>query len=232
MLEYIKFRADNNPVEVLKLQTFLRDYEGFANIPVTGVYDQVTFDALSAFQVKYRKDILEPWGHTKSTGYVYITTKKKVNEIYCGKAIALTANQQAEIDAFKILIAKLEAEKQAGDQSAEKEIEKLQGEIGKVDATSTSAIGVIEFVGPVSSIGKEENKIEKTDKRGEWLVAAISFAPKIDLTPFAIVLILLLLASWIAQFLLWRGYKKRGCSSPLSDWVRILKTSELNINKI
>jgi len=104
LLDYIKFGENNNPNEVLKLQIFLRDFEGFTNIPITGVYDQATFDAVSVFQERYREDILSPWALPSDTGYVYYTTRKKINEIYCNREFPLNANQLAEIEEFKNLL--------------------------------------------------------------------------------------------------------------------------------
>jgi len=95
---YLKMGSDNNPGEILKLQAFLRDYEGFANINMTGVFDQATFDAVSAFQIKYASEVLAPWGITSPTGFVYYTTQKKINEILCGKILSLTKNQLDEIN--------------------------------------------------------------------------------------------------------------------------------------
>jgi len=83
MTKYIKLGAANDSNEVKKLQIFLRDYEGFSTLSVTGIYDDVTFDAVEQFQSKYAQDVLIPWGFTAPTGYVYTTTEKKINEIYC-----------------------------------------------------------------------------------------------------------------------------------------------------
>lgn len=104
LLEYLRIGQNNNPVEVRKLQVFLRDFEGFNNLLITEVFDQATFDAVSAFQRKYRADVLDPWSLPDSTGYVYYTTKKKVNEIYCAKAFPLTDAQLAEISQFKSVV--------------------------------------------------------------------------------------------------------------------------------
>lgn len=80
--EFIKFGANNNPVEVTKLQEFLISHES-ANITVTGIYDLATFEAVKAFQVKYASDILGPWGVDEATGYVFITTSLKINLLKC-----------------------------------------------------------------------------------------------------------------------------------------------------
>jgi hypothetical protein len=100
LFDYLKQGWDNNPVEVKKLQVFLRDLEGF-DVKVTGIYDDQTVNALNAFQNKYKDDILTPWGHTAPTSFTYITTKKKVNEIYCKKAFPVTVSQQSEIDQYR-----------------------------------------------------------------------------------------------------------------------------------
>lgn len=92
---------DNDPAEVIKLQTFLRDHEGFSNLQPTGEFDDPTFNAVSDFQLKYKNEILEPWGNNIPTGFVYILTVKKINEIYCKTNIALTGGQQAEIDNYR-----------------------------------------------------------------------------------------------------------------------------------
>ena len=103
LFDYLKQGWNNNPVEVKKLQVFLRDLEGF-NVEVNGIYDNQTVVALNAFQNRYKADILTPWGHTAPTSFTYITTKKKVNEIYCKMAFPVTAQQQSEIDAYRAFL--------------------------------------------------------------------------------------------------------------------------------
>jgi len=105
--DYMRRDFDNDPLEVLKLQAFLINFEGHSNVSLTGVFDQATFDAVSEFQMKYFKDILEPWGHTGPTGYVYITTMKKINEIYCQRLFPLNEAQINEIIAFRQLLESL-----------------------------------------------------------------------------------------------------------------------------
>jgi len=102
--DYLRIGDNNDPAEVIKLQKFLKDYEGFSSLKVTGVFDQATFDAVSAFQEKYRDEVLTPWGINNTTGYVYYTTQKKINELYCKKAFPLNQNQVTEIDNFKELL--------------------------------------------------------------------------------------------------------------------------------
>lgn len=105
--DYLRRDFNNDPLEVLKLQAFLINFEGHTNVSLNGVFDQATFDAVSAFQVKYFNDILEPWGHTGPTGYVYILTLKKINEIYCQRLYPLNDAQIQEIIAFRALLESL-----------------------------------------------------------------------------------------------------------------------------
>ena len=103
LLEYIQVGANNNPVEVLKLQDFLHNEEGFDAVSFTGVYDEATLAAVHVFQNRYAKDILEPWGEPQSTGYVYYTTQKKINELHCENELefALSVAQLAEIGNYR-----------------------------------------------------------------------------------------------------------------------------------
>ena len=98
--DYLKIDWQNDKIEVLKLQSFLNVFEK-ESLSLTGVYNQTTFDAVSRFQTKYSEDILIPWGDKVTKGFVYILTKKKVNEIYCNSQFPVTLAQQNEIDAFK-----------------------------------------------------------------------------------------------------------------------------------
>lgn len=104
LFEYLRFEGSNSVAEVQKLQSFLRDFEGFKNLAVTGVFDRATLDAVSLFQDKYSKEILEPWGLNSHTGNVYLTTKKKVNELYCKKDFPLTKEQLREIEYYRTLL--------------------------------------------------------------------------------------------------------------------------------
>jgi len=103
LFDWLKKGWNNNPVEVKKLQVFLRDLEGYP-VQVTGIYDDQTITSLNAFQMRYKSDVLTPWGHTAPTSFTYITTKKKVNEIYCKMAFPVSAREQVEIDAFRTFL--------------------------------------------------------------------------------------------------------------------------------
>jgi len=89
LYDYIKYGANNNSEEVKKLQTFLNNYMG-SNLTVSGVYDLATMQALNAFQVQCKEEVLKPWVDAGSscninqpTGYVYITTQRWINLIMC-----------------------------------------------------------------------------------------------------------------------------------------------------
>lgn len=101
--DYLKIGWENDKVEVLKLQSFLNLFES-ENLALTGVFNQETFSAVETFQNKYKSDILTPWGHTAPTGFVYILTKKKVNEIYCNTLLTLNQADKDEINAFRAMI--------------------------------------------------------------------------------------------------------------------------------
>ncbi|HRZ30434.1 MAG TPA: hypothetical protein P5274_02085 [Candidatus Paceibacterota bacterium] len=86
--KFIKYGQANDRLEVIKLQIFLRVFEGFTNLKVTGIYDLPTYRAVEIFQKRYTQDVLSPWGITDSTGYVFITTRLAINNIFCGRSTA------------------------------------------------------------------------------------------------------------------------------------------------
>jgi len=99
---YMRPGAANNSGEVTKLQWFLDNLEN-ASVPQTGTYDATTIAAVNNFQVKYKDTVLAPWGATGPTSYVYYTTRRQVNRIYCKftNDFPLDGSQQAEIARFK-----------------------------------------------------------------------------------------------------------------------------------
>lgn len=100
--QYLRVGANNDTEQVARLQQVLRDSEGM-DVDVTGTFDAATLAAVHAFQTKYAADVLTPWGLPSSTGYVYYTTRKKVNEVYCKYTaqFPLTDAQLAEINQYK-----------------------------------------------------------------------------------------------------------------------------------
>ena len=98
--DYLKLGGANSASEVSKLQLFLKNSEKI-DVDVNGIFDQKTFEAVKAFQAKYVDEIMLPWGVTTPTGQVYYTTKKKINEIFCKSNFSLTAEQTAQIEAYR-----------------------------------------------------------------------------------------------------------------------------------
>jgi len=105
----LRIDFDNNIESVLKLQSFLKTYEEYDYIELNGSFDEFTLRAVQSFQTRYAEDVLEPWGYEEdeATGYVYITTKKKINEIYCDQRFSLSEPQQQEIREFRELLNEL-----------------------------------------------------------------------------------------------------------------------------
>lgn len=81
--QYLKKGVNNDPAEVSKLQSFLVDQEGFTDVQVTGIFDNTTDVAVRMFQEKHSGIVLSPWAMKKGTGYVYRTTTKQINDLYC-----------------------------------------------------------------------------------------------------------------------------------------------------
>ena len=100
LTKFIRLGVKNDPIEVLKLQRFLRDFEGFSNVPLSGVYDIVTYQAVRVFQTRYAKDILTPWGIDYPTGYVYITTTLAINNLHCERSPATTLDLRSHLSSF------------------------------------------------------------------------------------------------------------------------------------
>jgi uncharacterized repeat protein (TIGR01451 family) len=155
LYDYLHTGWNNNPVEVKKLQVFLKDLEGYP-VVVTGVYDAQTVTYLDQFQVKYASDILIPWdGTSNPSGFTYILTKKKVNEIYCQTAFPLTTQQQQVIDAYRQFINDLNAN---GVQIVPPTPAQLNpapvttGEIGQATSTAGSNLAVGGPTGSTTSI--------------------------------------------------------------------------------
>ena len=87
MDKFIRQGVNNDSEQVKKLQEFLNE-EMNADLPLTGFYGPLTYNALSAFQEKYPSEILAPWGLKRSTGIAYQTTLRWINMLGC-PALAL-----------------------------------------------------------------------------------------------------------------------------------------------
>lgn len=97
---YMKFGANNNTIEVTKLQNFLKNIEKL-DVDVNGIFDRKTEKAVIAFQNKYSSTIMGPWSTNQGTGFVYITTQKQINKIACNLPLTLNANELAIINNSK-----------------------------------------------------------------------------------------------------------------------------------
>lgn len=84
---YMRQGVGNDPAEVTKLQTFLNG-QGIS-VPVTGVFGPLTAQAVGVFQVMHAGEVLMPWvpfglgDGVTPTGYVFKTTRWKINNIVC-----------------------------------------------------------------------------------------------------------------------------------------------------
>ena len=128
LTEYLRYGADNDPTEMVKLQSFLKDSQGL-DVNVNGAFDESTLAAVNAFQAKYLSDTMGPWGATRTSGYVYITTEKKINEIACDTSLTLTLAEQAIIDAYKASLTSSSASGNGG----------TNGATGQENGTTTPA---------------------------------------------------------------------------------------------
>lgn len=85
--DYLRMGLRNDPEQVIKLQKFLNESLGL-NIPVTGFFGPLTFNAVKQFQLANADQVLDPWvpfGLPKATptGHVYKTTKRWINILQC-----------------------------------------------------------------------------------------------------------------------------------------------------
>ena len=138
--DFLRIDWNNDLAEVVKLQVFLKTFEDFELLPINGVFDQATFDAVSIFQERYFDDILAPWGHESSTGFVYITTRKKVNEIVCQRAFPLTVQQEEEIKLFHEFLSLLES--RGISTSSFTQVATTVESEGSIDSGSWSGVGL------------------------------------------------------------------------------------------
>lgn len=83
LTQYLRIENVNDVEEVKKLQEFLNDYME-ESLVVSGVFDTETYEAVKRFQQKEKVEVLDPWNNlTEPTGYVYITTLRRINMIKC-----------------------------------------------------------------------------------------------------------------------------------------------------
>lgn len=130
LLGYIKLGSKNNPREVRKLETFLNTYEQ-EKLEVNGIYEKNDFEAVKRFQKK-NHETLSFWGITQPTGYVYLSTQKAINRIYCQKTMNIKCpyfgeyqkpgNNNDEVIKIKKFLNKTQGEKIPETQSYDKSL--------------------------------------------------------------------------------------------------------------
>lgn len=103
LTSYIEWGGENATDEVKKLQRFLIDAQGEGGVSETGEYDEASYGAVHRFQEEYFDEIIAPWGGKETTGFVYYTTQKKINDLYCNGArtFDLSDEQVGEITTFR-----------------------------------------------------------------------------------------------------------------------------------
>lgn len=79
---YIKLGADNHSADVVRLERFLNQSEN-ENLVVDGYYSYADQQAVQRFQYKYAEEILDPWGMSVASGYVYTNTRRVINTLDC-----------------------------------------------------------------------------------------------------------------------------------------------------
>lgn len=74
--------SGNDEGQVVLLQNFLNNNLGLT-LPLNGIFDEDTENAVRAFQLKFSDDVLKPWHLTTPTGITYITTRHQINKLWC-----------------------------------------------------------------------------------------------------------------------------------------------------
>lgn len=99
---FMRRGQSNDAKQVLRLQSVLKTFENM-EVAETGEFDAISEAAVKAFQLKYADEVLTPWGIQEPTGYVFLTTRKKLNEVYCDNAASfpLTEEEQMHIELTK-----------------------------------------------------------------------------------------------------------------------------------
>jgi len=77
----IWFGRVNDQQEVRKLEQFF--VSQWESISVDGKYTSVDVEVAKKFQLQYKQDVLDPWGITEPTWYIWSTSVKKINELGC-----------------------------------------------------------------------------------------------------------------------------------------------------
>lgn len=105
---FIRLGAANNSNEVANVQSILKNIEQM-HVEVTGHFDVNTEDAVKLFQRKYMSEIMAPWGATRSSGIINITTAKKLNHVGCLIPMTLNAGELDAMNRYRANLALTES---------------------------------------------------------------------------------------------------------------------------
>ena len=104
LTSYLRYGNSNDVMQVIKLQAFLKSYEKLDYVNINGVFDEATLRAVNEFQLKYKSEVLTPWGIDEPTGYVYKLTLSKINQIVCGnEMLTLDSGDVAKKDTENLI---------------------------------------------------------------------------------------------------------------------------------
>ena len=78
----LRLGSENRKWEVRRLEDFLNTYEG-EDVAEDGVFTPAEEAAVKRFQLKYRREVLDPWGLSVPSGYVGETTRNQINALHC-----------------------------------------------------------------------------------------------------------------------------------------------------
>lgn len=98
---YLRYGELNPETEVQKLKVFLSKHLGIP-LPQNDSFDLETLAAVKNFQAKYAQEILRPWGMLVPSGYVYLTTRRMINELQCNELgmLPLTEVENTELGLY------------------------------------------------------------------------------------------------------------------------------------
>ncbi|MBL7155994.1 MAG: hypothetical protein ISS87_00080 [Candidatus Pacebacteria bacterium] len=93
----VNLSAGDKGLDIVALNVVLKK-QGFYSANISNYFGQETTSAVIKFQEKYAADILAFWGLTNGTGYVGITTRAKLNELYgCSEESMLEPEESCHI---------------------------------------------------------------------------------------------------------------------------------------
>ncbi|MEK7227507.1 MAG: peptidoglycan-binding domain-containing protein [Patescibacteria group bacterium] len=204
LTSYLRIGFNNDPIQVIRLQAFLKAFEKFDYVTINGVFDEATLQAVNEFQLRYKDEILIPWGISQPTGYVYIRTLGKINQILCGTSIQ---------DVHPQVIKNIKA-------PVSKEMD------GHKEGAGTSTLSSIPLIGQDISKGQIPDKPDKGHPSG--LTAALFTWPDTGtdivkcLYQFLLILIVLYILGSIMESVLYKDNPENILKKFYSKWATIL----------